>query len=401
MKILVSSTGRFVQTPDGALWSLVPSDHYGIWRRYLEVFDSVRLLARTEQRATPPSGAVPASGDGVDVEPLPFYVGPEAFLRQYLPLRQRLSAAIRTRAAVCLRLPCPIGSLARRQLNGHRPYGVEVIADPFDSYSPGAVNHPLRPVFRALFSRRLRAEARQACAAAYVTKEALQRRYPPAPSAFTTHYSTIELPAASFAAEPRRFGPRESWKLITLASLAQLNKGPDVLLKAVRRCLDGGVKVTLTWLGDGEQLEAMRALARTLGIDGVVHFAGRVMPGPPVFAALDQGDLFVLPSRQEGVPRAMIEAMARGLPCVGSTIGGIPELLPLEDMVPPNEPETLAARLLEVLGDPARLGRMAARNLETARQYESSLLMERRRAFYRALQQRTEEWINEAPASHR
>lgn len=399
MKILVSSTGRFVQTPDGVLWARLPCDHYGIWSRYLEVFDSVRILARTEQRAEPPAGAVQASGEKVDVEALPYYVGPEAFLRQYLPLRRRVKEALRTTAAICLRLPCAVGSMARRQLNG-RPYGVEIIADPFDTFSPGSVRHPLRAFFRVLFSRRLRAETSHACAAAYVTKEALQRRYPPGQTAFTTHYSSIELPASSFAAEPRRFGPQESWRLVSLGSLARLNKGPDTLLKAVRRCLDFGLKVTLSWLGDGEHLEEMQALAKTLRLEGVVRFEGQVMPGAPVFAALDQGDLFVLPSRQEGVPRAMIEAMARGLPCVGSTIGGIPELLPAEDMVPTNDPEALASRLLEVLGDPARLDCMAARNLETARQYESRLLMERRRSLYRALKERTEEWIrHETPAS--
>ena len=386
-------------TPDGALWSLVPSDHYGVWRRYLEVFDSVRLLARAEPRPEPPPGAVPATGEGVEVEPLPYYVGPEAFLRQYLPLRRRIRAATRVRAAVCLRLPCALGSMIRRQLDGPRPYGVEVIADPFDSYSPGAVRHPLRAVFREIFTRRLRAEARHACAAAYVTQEALQRRYPPGPAAFTTSYSSIELPASSFAAKPRTFASSPSWKLITLGSLARLNKAPDVVLAALRRCRDAGAQVSLTWIGDGEQLEPMRALARSLGLQNAVHFAGALPSAQPVFDALDRADLFVLPSRQEGVPRAMIEAMARGLPCLGSTIGGIPELLPAEDMVAPNDPESLARLLLAVLGDPARLNRMAARNLETARHYESSLLMERRCTFYRALKQQTEAWLRATSVS--
>jgi len=103
--------------------------------------------------------------------------------------------------------------------------------------------------------------------------------------------------------------------------------------------------------------------------------------------------LFVLPSRTEGLPRAMIEAMARGLPCVGSAVNGIPELLPVEDMVPPNDVPALAEKIREVLTNPERMAQMSARNLDKAREYADNVLYERRTAFYQHLKAETEAWL--------
>ena len=89
----------------------------------------------------------------------------------------------------------------------------------------------------------------------------------------------------------------------------------------------------------------------------------------------------------------MIEAMARALPCIGSTVGGIPELLPPEDMVFPGDAGALARKIREVVTDPARMARMSARNLKMAREYRGEILRERRIAFYRYVRERTKEWL--------
>ena len=125
-----------------------------------------------------------------------------------------------------------------------------------------------------------------------------------------------------------------------------------------------------------------------------MRFTGALACGPAVQDELDHADLFVLASKTEGLPRAMIEAMARGLPCVGSAVGGIPELLPAEDMVPRGDAHALAARLLTILRDPERLSRMSERNLQTARAYHDSVLDFRRNQFLAHLYRATMEWRN-------
>jgi glycosyltransferase involved in cell wall biosynthesis len=95
----------------------------------------------------------------------------------------------------------------------------------------------------------------------------------------------------------------------------------------------------------------------------------------------------------------MIEAMARALPCIGSTVGGIPELLPPEDMVPPGDADALARKISEIVSDPQRLQQMSARNLARAGDFQEDVLRERRIEFYRYVRDRTEEWLARTQSS--
>jgi len=88
----------------------------------------------------------------------------------------------------------------------------------------------------------------------------------------------------------------------------------------------------------------------------------------------------------------MIEAMARGLPCIGSSVGGIPELLSAEDLFPSRDPKALADKVAEVVRDRKRMVEMAERNLRKARNYSDAVLSAKRKEFYEYVRCRTEEW---------
>jgi glycosyltransferase involved in cell wall biosynthesis len=172
--------------------------------------------------------------------------------------------------------------------------------------------------------------------------------------------------------------------------MAQLYKAQDVLIDALASCIRTGVNLSLTLVGDGRHRAALEERAARQGVGERVSFVGALPAGEAVRHALDRADLFVLPSHQEGLPRAMLEAMARGVPCIGSNVGGIPELLPDEDLVPPGDVAALAQKLREVVGNAERLVHMSARNLETARRYREEVLGQRRIAFYEHVRHVTE-----------
>lgn len=393
MRVLITATAHFAITRDGALWIQNASTGYALWARYLEVFDEVQLLVRARPHAERPEGWTLASGPGVKAVPLPDSVGPWGFVKDYARIAGAIRPALAEAGAVLLRVPCHIGGEVWRWLPSRRPYGVEVVADPWDAFSPGAVRHPLRPFFRWWLTGRLRSQCAGACAAAYVTERAIQRRYPPGPDAFATSYSDVELGPDSFAAAPRTPPPSTPRRLLFVGTLAQLYKAPDVLLEAFALCARGGLDVRLCLVGDGRHRPELEERAAALGVSDRVEFRGQLASGELVRQELDRADLFVMPSRTEGLPRAMIEAMARGLPCIGSTVGGIPELLSGSDLVPPNDPRRLARTIWSVATDHDRLARMSARNLEKAREYSPERLARRRGHFYEHVRIRTQEWL--------
>jgi glycosyltransferase involved in cell wall biosynthesis len=396
MNLNVVSEFRFSRTPDGIAWtdSVFP---FAFWQRYLDVFDQVVILARVQDVPAAQPAWQQVSGDKVAMAALPYYLGPWQYLRHFPTIKRASRSALSEGNAVIFRVVSPIAATVEPGLHqAGRPYALEVVGDPYDVFGPGAVRHPLRPFFRWWFSRQLRIQCRRACAVAYVTQHALQRRYPPAANAFSTYYSSVELPESAFAAAPRPPAPiGRPAHIVFVGMLEQMYKAPDILLEALALCLNGGLDFRLAMLGDGKYRPLVEALAARLGLGSRVQFLGMLAGGDPVRAELDRADLFVLPSRTEGLPRAMIEAMARGLPCIGSSAGGILELLPPQDCVPPGDAAALARKIQEVAADPERMAAMSARNLKRAREYHQDILRQRRVIFYRAVREKTEAWLRD------
>jgi glycosyltransferase involved in cell wall biosynthesis len=383
---------RFVRGTDGGVYSRSAFSR-GFWNRYLTVFDLVGVCARVEAVSSL-DGYGRMDDDRVRVDPLPSYVGPAGFARRAPAASRVLRRLARQPCAVVLRVPSALSMIAARQLrSAGKPFAVEVVGDPLDVFARGGgVDHPLRGLFRFVFHRGQRALVRKAAAVGYVTRSTLQRRYPAASGAFATHYSSVELDEGWFGAQPPRPRGRRAL-VVTVASLAQAYKGVDILLQALRQVRLNGRNVTLRVIGDGKERANLQSQANALGIANAVEFSGELPHGEPIREALDAADAFVLASRTEGLPRAMIEAMARGVPCVGTKVGGIPELLPPEWLVERNDPEGLAARIASLLDDPERARQAGERNREVAREYRSEELAKRRTAMYRHLRAATEEWL--------
>lgn len=147
--------------------------------------------------------------------------------------------------------------------------------------------------------------------------------------------------------------------LLYVGRLAPQKALPDLLaaLAAARRARP---ELHLVLLGQGEERAALLARAAELGLQEHVTFAGNVGDVQPY---LDAADLFVLPSLTEGISNALLEAMAAGLACVATAVGGTPEVLDggsCGALVPPGQPEQLAAAIERLAGDPAERARLGA-----------------------------------------
>jgi glycosyltransferase involved in cell wall biosynthesis len=405
---------RFTQAPDGTIWSAAAFP-CSFWDRYLEVFDRVVVVARVAA-GVPRTAEVRSDGQMVSFSPVPYYVGPWQYLLKRKAVRAAVQRGLGSHDAVILRVGSELANLAWPALSRRdRPYAVEVVGDPWDVFGPGVVRHPLRPFLRRYFRWHLARQCANAAAAAYVTERTLQRRYP-ASRGRSVAYSTavIRLPhlhprmffssdvvvPEPHAASIWRGSGGTCWRLVFVGSLEQLYKGPDVLLRALSLCRAHGLSLHLKVVGGGRCQPGLARLARQLAIEDSVEFLGTLSPGKAVYRQLAEADLFVLPSRTEGLPRALIEAMAFGLPCLATDVGGIPELLQPEDLVRAGDVKGLARAIEAVLTDHARRARMSERNLRRAADFAETALAPRRRAFYTYVREVTEAWVAGKPVQN-
>ena len=401
MKLVVTLECRFVITPDGRVWTRVGFSR-SFWERYLITFDGVKVAARTTPQAEVDGSYRQVNGPSVDVIPIADYVGPY----QYLKVRHLVRANLRALLHEPDAFLCRVGSRLASDLipalwRSGRPYGLEVVGDPYEVFRPGVIDHPLRALFRFSATRSLKQQCARAAAVSYVTEHTLQRRYPAADENIMYGISDVELPADYFIEKARVFQAAcgtHSHRVLFVGSLAQMYKGPDVLIRAVHLLLKTGVGIHVTMIGDGRHRPELEHLASSLSLQSHVTFLGELPSGSAIRDQLDRASLFVLPSRTEGLPRAMVEAMARGLPCIGTTVGGIPELLDAEDLVVPDDAEALAQKIRRTLNDPQRLSRMSTRNLAKAQEFRPAILANRNREFYECLRDSTKTWLSRQAA---
>lgn len=175
----------------------------------------------------------------------------------------------------------------------------------------------------------------------------------------------------------------------TVVSVARLSaeKGIDVLLEAWKRVVSQtSSAVRLVLVGDGPERGALERQARESALNGSLVFAGQVRDVRPF---LQHGDLFVLPSRSEGLPNALLQAMSVGLPCIASRVGGVQELITdgvNGRLVEPEDPRALAEALLQLLSDQEEAGRLGAAARQTVEQhYSFRQMVDRYAACYQGL----------------
>ncbi len=175
-----------------------------------------------------------------------------------------------------------------------------------------------------------------------------------------------------------------SMRLISVGRLEHV-KGHDVLLRALADPQYGSGSCELTLVGDGEERSALIELARQLAIEARVNFAG-MLNQQETLNLLQNSDVFVLPSRSEGLPVALIEAMACGLPCLASDVGGVTQVLCGAGMtVEPDNPEELARCLGMILADESLRTGLSKAAIRRASSFSAALAANRYAALYKRL----------------
>lgn len=228
----------------------------------------------------------------------------------------------------------------------------------------------------------LRKAQRQAPYSIYVTNEFLQQRYPTQGvsigcSNVNIHTGKEEVLKERLYNIQSRKKENRLLKIGTAAAIDVAYKGQEYVIKALSLLKKESIFFEYHLIGRGDNTR-LKKIAEKEGVTDQVFFHGSI-PHDKVLSFLDGIDIYIQPSKQEGLPRSLIEAMSRGCLCLGSRTAGIPELLEPQYVFPKGGVTGIAAILKGV--NLQKREEQARRNFEKAKEYDVELLNKRRTDF--------------------
>ena len=169
--------------------------------------------------------------------------------------------------------------------------------------------------------------------------------------------------------------------VLTIGTLAQVDlryKGQEYVIRALAKLKKEGRIYKYKMAGSGDH-EYLKKIAIKNGVMNQIEFCG-VLSHEAVFSWIDDIDLYIQPSKAEGLPRSMVEAISRACPAAGADVGGIGELIDTNWMFQRGNVKNIANMLENITKDKLRCA--AETNFNTAKSYDKNFLEKKRKDFY-------------------
>lgn len=371
----------------GGKYYAANQDGYEFFQRYLRVFDELRIVCRCKDEAPLKPSRVLLEGDRMEVVRITDFHRPKQYATNYFQVGREVKGSIAGCERAIFRLP---STVAFRVWKAFRktglPYACEIVYDAKDGIaaSTNFVNK--------LLWMKIHIDMQQACFKAVgvscVTEHYLQQRYyTKVKDGFSSHYSSLSLDK-SFYTSARTYPEGKSLSIAHVAKQVAFNgrKGINQIIEALAVLKKEGVIVNATFAGKDYNggIDKLKAYAASLGVGEQVRFSGFITRRE-LSEMLDISDMYVMPTKAEGLPRVIIEAMAKGLPCISSPVSGNPELLASHYLVGYYDVENLAERIKELASNKEAYEKASSDNFDNSHKYEASLLQKRRDEFYSKL----------------
>lgn len=357
------------------------------YQRYLRVFESLRICNRVIDEKILKKGRIEVSDPRIEIHPLPIFHGPKEYAKSYIAVGRAMKSAVKGCDAAILRLPSTVAQRLSSQIRkAGIPYATEIVFDAGDG-AETADNIIEKFLWRTI-DKKMRRICASADGVACVTENYLQKSYYSTKDRhFTGSYSTLALDK-SFYTSPRQFPEK---KTLTIAHVdlqigLHSRKGTDIIIQALAKLKQNGITVNVAFAGDDWDNSTSKILeyAKALGIEGQVSCPG-FLTRQQLDQFLDNADLFVMPTKAEGLPRVIIEAIAKGLPTVTTPASGNPELIPDHWLVDFYDVDGYADKIRELVTDSNAYEKASRENFNHSLQYENSILQTRRDRFYSEL----------------
>lgn len=357
------------------------------YQRYLRVFENLKICNRVIDESRLQKNRVMIDNPRIEIHPLPIFHGPVQYAKVYFATGSAMKDALDGCDAAVLRLPSTVAQrLSKQVIKAGIPFATEIVFDAQDG-AEASTN-----IFEKILWRIIDCQMRAICAKAdgvsCVTAEYLQKHYYSVkPDHFVASYSTLALNKDFFSA-PRQYPDKSILNIahVDLQIGLHSRKGTDIIILALEKLKQRGIVVNVNFAGDDwdNSTAKILAYAKEHGIEGQVACTG-FLSRQQLDEFLNNSDLFVLPTKAEGLPRVIIEAIAKGLPTVTTPASGNPELIPHHYLVDFYDVDTLADRIEELVTNKEAYEKASKENYEHSLQYEASILQCKRDIFYNKL----------------
>ena len=354
---------------------------YNVLKRYTDIFENLIVMGRREQIIDSKSNKlVLSSGERIDFKLHNTYKTPIQLVTEYNAVKEPITEVIKEVDACIIRLPSALGILAVREcIKQDKPWMIEVVGCAWDAlWHYGNLKGKILAPIMYMFNKYYIEKARYAI---YVSQNFLQKRYPS--KGTTINASNVNIQSVNEEVLIKRLKRIEDniVQIVNLGIVGSLDveyKGHRSAIYAVSELKKQGYKVKLKCLGSGEK-EKWEQLCVALNVEKEIEFNGILPAGQHVLDWMDDIDILLIPSLTEGLPRALIEAMSRGCPAIGSSVGGIPELLDEKVLFKPKKYKELTNCIKILIDDERLLKKQSKKNFETAKEYYSEVIDDRRK----------------------
>ena len=285
---------------------------------------------------------------------------------------------------IIIRLPSVIGIIACHYAKKYKKkYVIEMVGCPWDSLwnygnLKGKIVAPIMYILNKYYIKR-------APNVIYVSKEFLQNRYPT--KGRNIGVSDVNIDFIKQDIEKNRLKKIDSkeekniYKIGLIGSLNVNFKGHDTAIKALSILNRNNIKIEMHFLGVGDKSRWFKLIDKC-NVEENVYFDGALPGGESVYQWMDSIDLYWIPSLQEGLPRALVEAMSRGCPVVGTKTGGIPELIDESCIIRKKSYKQLARKTINIINNKEMMKKLSIQNFEKSLEFEKEKLEKERSKFY-------------------
>lgn len=308
-------------------------------------------------------------------------------LKGMLSKKQKANSIIKDQVIksdfIVARLPSIIGFIAldlAKKLK--KPYLVEVVTCPWDAFWNHSFIGKLVAPFMYFATKR---RVRDTKYAIYVTNEFLQRRYPTlGKSVNCSNVALNEFDESTLFNRLKKISNLKKGRKLVIGTTAAVDvrfKGQQYIIGALGRLKEQGEEGFEYQIVGGGNQTYLKSISEKYNVTEQVKFLGS-LPHNKVFEWLETIDLYAQPSKQEGLPRALIEAMSRAVPAFGARTAGIPELLDGK-FIFSNDKNNVdeICNILKSFNKETMLVQ-ANRNYDESKKYDKYIIEERRKKFF-------------------